>query len=89
MIYVPQARIYHKVSASTGMSTGTSQYYSIRNKYKMIDNNYHGLYRFIAKLFSTEQCIFRCMKGELRYMYFKKALMAYKHGESGMTKASL
>jgi len=86
IVYCPDAVIYHKVNASTGKSSGTVQYYSIRNKYWLIHKNYHGINKFIAMLYSSLQIWFRCMKHELDWKYYTKALKAYLRGETGKSE---
>ncbi len=89
IFYVPQARIYHKVSASTGSKSGIAQYYTIRNKYKMIDKNFSGFNKVTAKTYSTAQYLFRCAKGQLDFEYFKMGFKAYKAGEIEKTEQLL
>ena len=83
MIYVPQARIYHKVSASTGKTSGTSQYYTIRNRYRFIEKHFQGRTAIIAYTRSTIQYCFRCLKKEMAFKYFMKAYIAYRRKEEG------
>lgn len=83
MLYCPRAIIYHKVNASTGKSTGLIQYYSVRNKYWLIKNNYKGLNKFTALTYSTLQMLVRCMKHELDLKYYFKGLNDYRKGKWG------
>ena len=83
IIYRPSAVIYHKVNASTGKAPGTVQYYSIRNKLWLIQKNYKGKNKIIALLYANLQMWTRCLKRELEWKYYRKAVLAYKHGEIG------
>ena len=83
MVYVPQARIYHKVSASTGEVSGTSQYYTIRNKYWLIKKHYSGLLRLFAMAYCSGQFIHRCLSGKMSFSNYRKACYAYRKSETG------
>ncbi len=87
--YIPDSVIYHKVSSSTGVGSATSQYYTIRNKYKMILKCYHGFNLITSFIYSTLQILNRCRKGELNYKYFEMGIMAFIRGEKGRTKEEL
>lgn len=89
ILYVPTARIYHKVNASTGLLSGISQYYMIRNKYLLIEKFFHGSSKLIAITRATIQFLFRCIKKELEFKYLRKAYIAYKRHETGKTKGSI
>ena len=83
MIYVPQARIYHKVNASTGTKSHLSQYYSIRNKYRLIKNNMRGSKRLCSYAFYTVQCLNRCLQGKIDFSIYKDAFHAFLKNEQG------
>lgn len=83
MVYVPQARIYHKVSASTGEASVTSQYYTVRNKYRLIKRHYSGLLRYYAMAYCTGQYIHRCLSGKMSFGVYREAYSAYRKSEMG------
>lgn len=86
IIYCPKSIIYHKVSASTGQSSPISQYYTVRNKYRLIQQHYKGINKTIAYIYSTMQIQFRCLKRELDWKYYQEGKKAYIRGERGKTK---
>nr|WP_300324903.1 glycosyltransferase family 2 protein [uncultured Anaerostipes sp.] len=86
IVYVPQGIIYHKVSASTGQGSPMSQYYAVRNKYWLIQNNFRGVNKILAYLYSTAQMLFRCMKHELDYRCFKAGYRDFRKGIKGKIK---
>lgn len=83
MVYVPQARIYHKVNASTGSRSHVSQYYSIRNKYWLIRNNMTGTHRLVSYIFYTLQCLNRCLRRKIELSIYKDAFCAFLKSEQG------
>lgn len=87
--YVPQAIIYHKVSASTGASSPLSQYYACRNKYLLIKKNYKGIGKIIPFLFNTAHMVFRCIKKEINFEYYKKGFIAFCNGETGKREKNI
>lgn len=64
MVYVPLARIYHKVSASTGKTSKAAQIYSLRNRYLFVRKRYHGTNKILAYTFITLQTLARVIKGK-------------------------
>jgi hypothetical protein len=83
MIFTPDAHIYHKVSASTGTASPMSQYYTIRNKYYLIHQHFKGLNRIVAYFYITLQLLYRCVKGESEFRYFKKGVQSFLNSEMG------
>ncbi|MBR3348952.1 MAG: glycosyltransferase family 2 protein [Solobacterium sp.] len=83
MIYIPQARIYHKVNASTGQKPGLSQYYSVRNKYRMIQKNLSGMNQYLAYCYITAQYLYRCTRKKLALTDFLAGVSAFRRSESG------
>ena len=83
IIYVPQAIIYHKVSASTGAGSPMSQYYMVRNKYYFIKSNFVGLNKLSAYLYCTSQFLYRCIKKEIKLKYYMAGLKAFIKKEKG------
>ena len=86
IVYIPDAVIYHKVSASTGQASPLSQYYTIRNKYRLIHQHFKGINKWIAYLYSTLQMFFRCFKGELNLKYYFLATKAFRNTEAGKSE---
>lgn len=64
LVYAPLARIYHKVSASTGKMSKASQIYSLRNRYLFVRKRYHGINKILAYTFITLQTLARIIKGK-------------------------
>lgn len=89
MAYVPKSVIYHKVSASTGQGSPMSQYYTIRNKYSLIRNNYEGINKVTAYIYNTLQMLFRCMKKELSFKCYRAAMKAFWRKEKGKVQVNL
>lgn len=83
IIYVPDSRIYHKVSSSSNEISVSTQYYIIRNKLIMINKHYRGFNKISAMLFCTAQFVYRCIKGELQFGLMRKAYIAYLQHETG------
>lgn len=81
LLYIPEARIYHKVSASTGNSSKASQYYTIRNKYMFIKERFESKYS--AYVFTTLQIVYRCIIRKNNFTIFLKAFKSFRKGESG------
>lgn len=89
MIYVPSAVIYHKVSASTGQGSPMSQYYTIRNKYSLIRDNFKGATKINAYGYNTLQMLFRCMKKEMSFKCYRAAVRAFRNNEKGKVRIDL
>lgn len=89
MMYIPKAKIYHKVSASTGKMSHLSQYYLIRNKLILIKKNFHGLFKLTAYGFSLLQILYRCCKGEYEFHLFKRAFVDFLKNINGKLKQGL
>lgn len=83
MIYVPDSVIYHKVSASTGKGSPMSQYYTVRNKYILIKENYKSLNKLTAYAYNTLQMLFRCIKKEMSFKWYSKGMRAFLRNEKG------
>lgn len=89
MVYVPIAVVYHKVSASTGQGSPMSQYYTIRNKYSLIRDNFKGLAKLSAYGYNTLQMLFRCLKREMGFNCYRAATKAFWHKEKGKVRIDL
>lgn len=89
IVYCPQARIYHKVSASTGVASPIAQYYTVRNKYRLISKHYRGWKKYEAYLYNTAQMLYRCVKKELSFKYYKLGFSAFCKKEKGKRVESL
>jgi hypothetical protein len=60
-----------------------SQFYSVRNKYYLIQLHFKGINRMRAYLYCTAQFFFRCLKGEMNFKYFITGFKAFFKGEMG------
>lgn len=89
IIYVPEAVIYHKVSASTGKGSSLSQYYMVRNKYSLIRMHFKGVSKVVAYLYCTAQFLFRCIKKEQDFKYYKAGVKAFIQHEIGKTQGDI
>lgn len=74
MYYIPEARIYHKVSASTSKISILSQYYMIRNRFYIISKFHYGYKKISAYIFTTLWCIKRIIKREFSIPVCKTAI---------------
>ena len=81
--YIPDSVIYHKVSKSTGNASPLSQYYLVRNKYLLIRKNNKFFNKPISYMYTTLRFIVRCIKGELKFKYFREAFKAFMKNEIG------
>lgn len=89
IIYVPDSIIYHKVSASTGQGSPMSQYYTVRNKYYLIRTHFIGMNKLIAYFYCTAQFLFRCIKKEQSFKYYKLGVKAFLHHETGRERGEI
>lgn len=74
MYYIPDARIYHKVSASTSKISTLSQYYMIRNRFHIIKKFHHGYKKISAYIFTMLWCVKRIVKHEFSIIVCKTAI---------------
>ena len=88
MMYIPSAIIYHKVSASTGQGSLMSQYYTIRNKYSLIRENF-GANKISAYSYNTLQMLFRCIKKEMSFKCYRAAVRAFWNKEKGKVEVNI
>ena len=89
LLYVPSAIVYHKVGASTGQGSLMSQYYTIRNKYSLIRDNFRGVAKLSAYVYNTLQMLFRCIKGQMSFKCYRAAMNAFWHKEKGKVRTEL
>ncbi len=80
LLYVDDAVIYHKISASTQKNTTLKSYYELRNKFILADQYYDHPKRVCTRLIyrSTKECI----RGRRT---FKSLIMAYYDYKIGVT----
>ncbi len=83
MIYDPESIIYHKVSSTTGRSSDISTYYTVRNKYYIIDKHIRGFYKQMSRIYLFLQNTRRIKSSEYSYRMVNKAISDYKHGVIG------
>lgn len=86
IIYVPDSVIYHKVSSSTGQGSPMSQYYTVRNKYSLIKMHFKGANKVIAYFYCTAQFLFRCVKREQSFKYYRAGVKAFIQHENGRAR---
>lgn len=89
IVYVPNSVIYHKVSASTGQGSPMSQYYTVRNKFSLIRMHFKGMNKVMAYLYCTAQFLFRCMKKEQSFKYYKSGFRAFIRHETGRARGDI
>jgi len=61
--YIPQSRVYHKVSASIQRQSGLANYYMQRNRLKVIRKYHHGLKKISAYSYTMLVFLKACVKG--------------------------
>lgn len=89
IFYIPNSVIYHKVSSSTGNGSPMSQYYSVRNRYHLIRLQFAGINKLLAYSYCTLQFIYRCLKGKIRFRYYRMGLLSFFRGEIGRAKGEI
>lgn len=89
IVYIPDSVIYHKVSASTGQGSSLSQFYSVRNKYYLIQMHFKGINKFMAYLYCTAQFWFRCIKKEQNFKYYKLGFKSFVRNEIGRVQGDI
>lgn len=89
IVYVPNSIIYHKISSSTGQGSPMSQYYTVRNKYLLIRMHFNGINKVCAYLYCTAQFLFRCIKKEQSFKYFKSGINAFLRHETGKAQGDI
>ena len=89
IVYVPESVIYHKVSASTGAGSPTSQFYLVRNKYYLISEYFKGINKIIAYLYCTVQFWSRCIKGKMSFKYYQMGFKAFIRKETGRARGHI
>ena len=62
--YIPDAVIYHKVSASSSKTSNISQFYIIRNRFYLIRKYHHGFTRISAIVYTYLWCVKRIILGK-------------------------
>ena len=77
IIYIPTAVIYHKISASAGRDSNFSQFYIIRNHYRIIRKYISSRNKPIAYMYYTVQTLFRCLKSQYSFSVYVKAVAAF------------
>lgn len=53
ILYVPAARLWHKVSAAMGTTSPATDYYMARNSIRFLSKNSHGLAKLVALVYVT------------------------------------
>ncbi len=87
LLYIPEARIYHKVSASTKKLSSLSQYYLIRNKYYLINKYYEGINKIFMEMYSTVHFLYQSFRGQFELRILGKAFSAYRKGKMGKVES--
>lgn len=74
-LYVPESRIYHKVSASVKAENPVMKYYFVRNRFYFIMKNYSGLHRLISLAYTLASTFGRMLYQTFRGNRNKRALL--------------
>lgn len=74
MYYIPDARIYHKVSASTSKLSTLSQYYMIRNRFHIIRKFHRNYKKISAYIFTVLWCTKRIIRHEFSIAVCRAAI---------------
>lgn len=85
IMYIPDARIYHKVSSSTGGNSKMAQYYKTRNNGILIEKHFQGVDRTRAYMYMVLRGLLNCVQGKQNLIVFINALDALSKKESGST----
>lgn len=72
--YTPKSIIYHKVNASTKKKKGLIDYYMTRNRIIVI-SKFIKKKRLIAYFTSMLTYMYRCLKGQMSFIYFFKGII--------------
>lgn len=83
LIYVPQAKVYHKVSSSTNKISNLHDYYYTRNRFIVIEKNSRGLERNIAKIFCYIASFKRSITNKQGRNAIRKGVNDYRKGIYG------
>ncbi len=86
VLYVSDARIFHKESASTGKKSNLYAYYFVRNRFLFIHNNIRSFYKCSAYLYTTLSIIKRILLGILPVRFSIFGFIDYCRGRSGKCK---
>ncbi len=89
IVYIPDSVIFHKVSASTGQGSPMSQYYTVRNKYSLIRMHFKGINKILAYIYCTAQFMFRCIKKEQDFKYYRLGTKAFMRNETGKARENI
>lgn len=86
MLYIPKAKLWHKVGASSGNKSKLTVYYGNRNRFYFLDK-----YNFssIAKTYTFITRIIKCIIGYIRNTNDKYILKAYKDYKKGIRGKSI
>lgn len=83
MFYIPEARVYHKVSSATSKISELAQYYIIRNRFYIIKKYHCGINKIFSMIFSMLWCAKRIKRGEFSIKIVKDALHDFKYSQMG------
>ncbi len=83
MVYHPDVKIYHKVSASTGGGSPVYNYYNWRNRLYFISEHIHGLKKISAYSFYIYEGIKRIITRDLPIEIFKRAIHDFHKNVKG------
>lgn len=83
LVYCPASVIYHKVSASTGKQSGATTYYTVRNKFYIIQRHITKRYKFLAYIYTWLEIIKRVLLGEYAIDPVYNGVMDYKKRKTG------
>lgn len=75
IIYYPESRIYHKVSASTGKASSVLQYYNTRNSLLFVKRNCRGIRRFYLYIYQIYRC---CKRAYINHYQTENVLSGFK-----------
>lgn len=85
ILYIPQSRVYHKVSASVQKQSGLANYYMQRNRLKVIKKYHHGLKKISAYCYTMLVFIKACAKGSTNIDSVLRSFRDFRKGVEGKT----
>lgn len=83
LLYIPDAKIYHKVSLSTKKSGVSQTYYTVRNKLILASRYNRGLKLCISYMYLALECVSRIIKREYDCSAVRVALIDFARGKKG------
>lgn len=85
LVYQPKSVLYHKVNASTGKMSDLICYYTVRNKFYIIQRFISRKYRVVAYFYVLAETVKRLIGKEYSTKAVRRALVDFARGKKGKT----